>query len=68
MLLEPDGGVDRRRNDGPALEIGLAVLILLERAWSRSGPLVRASGFALLVAGCLVPWLPALAPALHGMS
>ncbi len=49
---------------------GLAVLILVERAWRRSGPLVRASGFALLVAGCLAPWVPAVAPALHelGMS
>ncbi len=45
--------------------IGLAALILVERAWARSQPLVRASGIAFFVAAGLVPWLDAVAPGLH---
>jgi hypothetical protein len=39
---------------------------------ARAAPLAcgRASGFALLIAGCLAPWLPNITPGLHsvGMS
>jgi len=40
----------------------------VEHAWTKSDPLVRASGLALLVAGCLAPWFPAVASGLHSMG
>ena len=44
----------------------IAALILIERVWAKPGPLVRAAGFALVVAGAVAPWAPAVALGLRG--